>query len=139
MQLDNGQHAGQAQSVAWTIRFCAIETGGHFLQGLRICARSLVLHGDLHPPCAIAALLLRRGRTRGELREGVSTALASDMLLSAMETHAGRIGPGETMREDAITAYAARVADLLIGCCQYGQVCRGTTRGRNAGRARRGA
>jgi hypothetical protein len=45
----------------------------------------------------------------------VSAALASDMLLSAMESHAGRLGPGDTMSEAAITAYAARVADLLIG------------------------
>ena len=49
------------------------------------------------------------------LRDGVSAALASDMLLAAMESHAGRLGPGETMNEAAITAYAVRVADVLIG------------------------
>ena len=37
------------------------------------------------------------------------------MLLAAMESHAGRLGPGETMNEAAITAYAVRVADVLIG------------------------
>jgi AcrR family transcriptional regulator len=97
-----------------------LETGGGVARHLR---RDLAGHPELAARIgpvlgavtAQAIAILRRARTRGQLRDGVSAALASDMLLSAMEAHAGRIGPGDTMSEAAITAYAARVADLLIG------------------------
>lgn len=97
-----------------------LETGGGVARHLR---RDLAGHPELAARIgpvlgavtAQAIAILRRARTRGQLRDGVSAALASDMLLSAMETHAGRIAPGDTMSEAAITAYAARVADLLIG------------------------
>jgi hypothetical protein len=48
------------------------------------------------------------------LRAGVSLALASDMLLSAMEAHAGRMVLGQTLDDAAIAAYVRRVVDLLI-------------------------
>jgi hypothetical protein len=97
-----------------------LETGGGVARHLR---RDLAGHPELAARIgpvlaavtAQAIAILRRGRARGQLREGVSTALASDMLLSAMESQAGRLGPGETMSEAAITAYAARVAGLLLG------------------------
>jgi AcrR family transcriptional regulator len=97
-----------------------LETGGGVARHLR---RDLAGHPELAARIgpvlgavtAQAIAILRRGRARGQLREGVSTALASDMLLSAMESHAGRLAPGETMSEAAITAYAGRVADLLLG------------------------
>lgn len=94
-----------------------LETGGGVARHLRrdlagqpeLAARIGPVLGAV---TAQAIAILRRGRARGELREGVSTALASDLLLSAMETHAGRV---ESMSEAEISAYAARVADLLIG------------------------
>jgi hypothetical protein len=63
---------------------------------------------------ALALAILRRARARGQLREGISLALASDMLLSAMETHAGRVSPGESLDDAAIASYVNRVVDLLI-------------------------
>jgi AcrR family transcriptional regulator len=97
-----------------------VETGGGVARHLR---RDLAGHPELAARIgpvlaevtAQAIAILRRGRARGQLRDGVSTALASDMLLSAMESQAGRLAPGETMSEAAITAYAARVADVLLG------------------------
>ena len=97
-----------------------LETGGGVARHLR---RDLAGHPELAARIgpvlaavtAQAIAILRRGRARGQLRDGVSTALASDMLLSGMESQAGRLGPGETMSEAAITAYAARVAGLLLG------------------------
>lgn len=97
-----------------------LETGGGVARHLR---RDLAGHPELAERIgpvlgavtAQAIAILRRGRARGQLREGVSTALASDMLLSAMESHAGRLTPGEAMDEAAIIAYAGRVADLLLG------------------------
>ena len=97
-----------------------VETGGGVARHLR---RDLAGHPELAARIgpvlaevtAQAIAILRRGRARGQLRDGVSTALASDMLLSAMESQAGRLVPGETMSEAAITAYAARVADVLLG------------------------
>jgi AcrR family transcriptional regulator len=97
-----------------------VETGGGVARHLR---RDLAGHPELAARIgpvlaevtAQAIAILRRGRARGQLRDGVSTALASDMLLSAMESQAGRLATGETMSEAAITAYAARVADVLLG------------------------
>jgi len=63
---------------------------------------------------ALAIALLSRARVRGQLREGVSPALASDILLSAMESHAGRLAPGATLDEAAINDYVQRVVSLLV-------------------------
>lgn len=119
-RIDTGTLRGDLTAFGSLVLTRYLETGGGVARHMR---RDLAGHPELAARIGpvLGALteqaiaILRRGRTRGELREGVSSALASDMLLSAMETHAGRIGPGETMGEDAITAYAARVADLLIG------------------------
>lgn len=119
-KIDTGSLRGDLTSFGELVLTRYLETGGGIARHMR---RDLAGHPELAARIGpvLGALteqaiaILRRGRMRGELREGVSTALASDMLLSAMETHAGRIGPGETMSEEAITTYAARVADLLIG------------------------
>lgn len=118
--IDTGTLRGDLTAFGALVLTRYLETGGGVARHLR---RDLAGHAELAARIgpvlgavtAQAIAILRRGRARGELREGVSTALASDMLLSAMETHAGRVGPGESMGESAITAYAARVADLLIG------------------------
>ena len=118
--IDNGSLRGDLTAFGSLGLTRYLETGGGIARHVR---RDLAGHPELAARIGpvLGALteqaiaILRRGRARGELREGVSPALASDMLLAAMETHAGRIGPGETMSEHAIATYAARVADLLIG------------------------
>lgn len=118
--IDNGSLRGDLTAFGSLVLTRYLETGGGIARHVR---RDLAGHPELAARIGpvLGALteqaiaILRRGRARGELREGVSPALASDMLLAAMETHAGRIGPGETMSEHAIATYAARVADLLIG------------------------
>lgn len=115
--IDTGSLRGDLTAFGALVLARYLETGGGVARHLR---RDLAGHAELAARIgpvlgavtAQAIAILRRGRARGELREGVSTALASDMLLSAMETHAGRV---DTMSETAITAYAAKVADLLIG------------------------
>lgn len=118
--IDTGSLHGDLTAFGALVLARYLETGGGVARHLR---RDLAGHPELAARIgpvlgavtAQAIAILRRGRARGQLRDGVSAALASDMLLSAMESHAGRLGPGETMSEAAITAYAARVADLLIG------------------------
>jgi len=118
--IDTGDLRGDLTAFGALVLARYLETGGGVARHLR---RDLAGHPELAARIgpvlgevtAQAIAILRRGRARGHLREGVSTALASDMLLSAMESHAGRLAPGETMSEAAITAYAARVADLLLG------------------------
>ena len=96
-----------------------LETGGGVARHLRsdlntypeLAARiGPVLEGVT----AQAIAILRRARERGQLRTGVSLALASDMLLSAMESHAGRMAPGKVLDEAAMAGYVSRVVDLLI-------------------------
>ncbi len=118
--IDTGSLHGDLTAFGALVLARYLETGGGVARHLR---RDLAGHPELAARIgpvlgavtAQAIAILRRGRARGQLRDGVSAALASDMLLSAMESHAGRLGPGETMSEAAITAYAARVAELLIG------------------------
>lgn len=115
--IDTGDLRGDLTAFGSLVLARYLETGGGVARHLR---RDLAGHPELAARIgpvlgavtAQAIAILRRGRARGALRDGVSTALASDMLLSAMETHAGRV---DSMSEAAITAYAARVADLLIG------------------------
>ena len=117
--IDTGSLHGDLTAFGALVLARYLETGGGVARHLR---RDLAGHSELAARIgpvlgavtAQAIAILRRGRARGELRQGVSTALASDMLLSAMEAHAGRIAPGEAMSEAAINAYAARVADVLI-------------------------
>ena len=52
--------------------------------------------------------LLRRAQQRGELREGVSLSLATDLVTSALETYAGRAPP-----TDAATMAAADEAHVI--------------------------
>jgi hypothetical protein len=119
-KIDTGDLRADLTAFGALVLARYLETGGGVARHLR---RDLAGYPELAERIgpvlgaltAQAIAILRRARTRGQLREGVSTALASDMLLSAMETHAGRIAPGEAMSEAAITAYAARVADMLIG------------------------
>jgi hypothetical protein len=58
--------------------------------------------------------ILRRGRERGQLRPAVSLALASDLLLAAMESQAGRIAPDQNFDEAAVGRYVTRVVDLVL-------------------------
>ena len=117
--IDTGSLHGDLTAFGALVLARYLETGGGVARHLR---RDLAGHSELAARIgpvlgavtAQAIAILRRGRARGQLREGVSTALASDMLLSAMEAHAGRIAPGEEMSGTAINAYAARVADVLI-------------------------
>lgn len=96
-----------------------IETGGGVVRHLR---RDLTTHPDLAATIAPmveritlqAIAILARGRERGQLRQGVSLALASDMLLSAMESQAGRIAPDQGFDELAVANYVARVVGLLM-------------------------
>jgi AcrR family transcriptional regulator len=96
-----------------------LETGGGVARHLR---RDLTTYPELaerigpvvDSVTALALAILRRARARGQLREGISLALASDMLLSAMETRAGRVAPGEMLDDAAIASYVDRVVDLLI-------------------------
>lgn len=119
-RIDTGTLRGDLIAFGALVLNRYVETGGGVARHMRrdlagqpeLAARIGPVLGAL---TAQAIAILRRGRARGQLREGVSTALASDMLLAAMETQAGRLGPGDTMSEAAITAYAARVADLLLG------------------------
>jgi AcrR family transcriptional regulator len=118
--IDTGSLRGDLTAFGALVLARYVETGGGVARHLR---RDLAGHPELAARIgpvlgavtAQAIALLRRARARGQLRDGISTALASDMLLSAMESQAGRLAPGETMSEAAITAYAARVADLLQG------------------------
>ncbi len=119
-EINTGSLHGDLTAFGALVLARYLETGGGVARHLR---RDLAGHPELAARIgpvlgavtAQAIAILRRGRARGQLRDGVSAALASDMLLAAMESHAGRLGPGETMNEAAITAYAARVADVLIG------------------------
>jgi len=96
-----------------------IETGGGVVRHLR---RDMVTYPDLAAKLAPAVdritqqaiAILRRGRERGQLRAGVSLALASDLLLAAMESHAGRIAPDHDFDEAAVGRYVARVVDLIL-------------------------
>lgn len=118
--IDTGSLHGDLTAFGALVLARYLETGGGVARHLR---RDLAGHPELAARIgpvlgavtAQAIAILRRARERGQLRDGVSAALASDMLLSAMESQAGRLGPGESMNEAAISAYAARVADLLIG------------------------
>lgn len=118
--IDTGDLRGDLTAFGALVLARYLETGGGVARHMR---RDLLTHPELAAQIgpvlgaltAQAIAILRRARARGQLREGVSAALASDMLLSAMEAHAGRLAPGEELTETAITAYAARVADVLIG------------------------
>lgn len=118
--IDTGSLQGDLTAFGALVLARYLETGGGVARHLR---RDLAGHRELAARIgpvlgavtAQAIAILRRARARGQLRDGVSAALASDMLLSAMESQAGRLGPEESMNEAAISAYAARVADLLIG------------------------
>ncbi len=96
-----------------------IETGGGVVRHLR---RDMTAYPDLANKIAPmveritrqAICILARGRQRGQLREGVSLALASDMLLSAMESQAGRIAADQDFDEMAVATYVARVVGLLV-------------------------
>lgn len=119
-RIDKGDLRGDLIAYGSLVLMRYLETGGGVARHVR---RDLAGHPELAARIGpvLAALteqaiaILHRARARGELREHVSAALASDMLISAMESHAGRIGPGETMSEAAIATYAERVVDLLIG------------------------
>jgi AcrR family transcriptional regulator len=96
-----------------------IETGGGVVRHLR---RDMITYPNLAATIAPmveritqqAIAILARGRDRGQLRQGVSLALASDMLLSAMESQAGRIAPDQGFDESAVANYVARVVRLLM-------------------------
>lgn len=96
-----------------------IETGGGVVRHLR---RDMITYPDLTAKITPmveritqqAIAILARGRQRGQLREGVSLALASDMLLSAMESQAGRIAADQNFDEMAVAKYVARVVGLLM-------------------------
>ena len=99
--IDTGSLHGDLTAFGALVLARYLETGGGVARHLR---RDLAGHSELAARIgpvlgavtAQAIAILRRGRARGQLREGVSTALASDM------------------SGTAINAYAARVADVLI-------------------------
>ncbi|WP_298192527.1 TetR/AcrR family transcriptional regulator [Novosphingobium sp.] len=119
-KIDTGDLRGDLVAFGTLVLTRYLETGGGVARHVR---RDLAGHPELAARIGpvLAALseqaiaILRRARARGELRDSVSAALASDMLLSAMESHAGRLAPGEMMSAAMIATYAERVADLLIG------------------------
>jgi len=118
-QIDTGELHGDLQAFGRLVLSRYLETGGGVARHLR---RDLITYAPLAASIgpvlegvtAQAIAILRRARARGQLRAGVSLALASDMLLSAMEAHAGRMVPGQTLDDAAIAAYVRRVVDLLI-------------------------
>lgn len=117
--IDTGDLARDLQAFGTLVLARYLETGGGVARHLR---RDLITYPELtarvgpvlEGVTAQAIAILRRGRECGQLRAGVSLALASDMLLSAMEAHAGRMGPGQTLDDMAIAAYVRRVVELLI-------------------------
>jgi AcrR family transcriptional regulator len=96
-----------------------IETGGGVVRHLR---RDMITYPDLATTVAPlleritlqAIAILARGRQRGQVRQGISLALASDMLLSAMESQAGRIAPDQPFDEQSVASYVERVVGLLM-------------------------
>jgi AcrR family transcriptional regulator len=119
-QIDTGDLASDLQAFGTLVLSRYLETGGGVARHLR---RDLTTYPELAARIgpvldgvtAQAIAILRRGRERGQLRDGVSLALASDMLLSAMESHAGRMASGQELDEAAIAAYVRRVVDVLLG------------------------
>lgn len=117
--IDTGGLRQDLQAFGQLVLTRYIETGGGVVRHLR---RDMITYPDLARKIAPmveritrqAIAILARGRQRGELREGVSLALASDMLLSAMESQAGRIAPGQPFDEPAAAKYVARVVGLLM-------------------------
>jgi AcrR family transcriptional regulator len=117
--IDTGDLRSDLQAFGALVLARYLETGGGVARHLR---RDLTTYPELalrigpviEGVTTLAIAILRRARERGQLRSGVSLALASDMLLSAMETHAGRMAAGDALDDAAIAAYVARVVDLLI-------------------------
>ncbi len=118
-QIDTGELRSDLQAFGCLVLARYLETGGGVARHLR---RDLTTYPELavcigpvlEGVTAQAIAILRHARERGQLRDGVSLALASDMLLSAMESHAGRMAPGQTLDETAIADYVSRVVALLI-------------------------
>jgi len=117
--IDTSELREDLQAFGCLVLSRYLETGGGVARHLR---RDLITYPELAARIgpvidmvtAQAIAILRRARERGQLRDGISLALASDMLLSAMEAHAGRMAAGQTLDEAAIAAYVGRVVDLLI-------------------------
>lgn len=117
--IDTGNLSEDLQAFGCLVLSRYLETGGGVARHLR---RDLITYPELaarvgpvlESVTAQAIAILRRARDRGQLRSGVSLALASDMLLSAMEAHAGRMASGQTLDDAAIADYVRRVADLLV-------------------------
>jgi hypothetical protein len=95
------------------------ETGGNIVRHWR---RDLITYPDLAANVGAkvehlvrqSIVILERGRRRGQLRDGVNLALASDILLSAMESQAGCMPPDQEIDEQAATNYVQCVVELLL-------------------------
>lgn len=116
--IDNGDLTRDLQAFGCLVLSRYLETGGGVARHLRrdlttYPALAACIGPVLDQVTAQAIGVLRRARERGQLRAGISLALASDMLLSAMESHAGRIPQGQPLDEPAIADYVRRVVALL--------------------------